>query len=162
MSNTVIVKGNEGKVIDPLPGEEVVLKLTAENTDSTMDFWIVTNEYMSGPPLHIHPNAAELFYILEGSLRMMVNDEMMDANAGDLVYIPKGVPHTFVNLSQETAKAINIFCPSGLAPFLEEVADQIAAAGSPENVDINGIAGRHDLQLIGPPMAVMLAQQEQA
>ena len=158
MSKATIVKANEGKILDPLPGEEVVLKLTGENTENTFDFWIVTNSHMSGPPLHIHPNAAELFYMLEGTLQMQAGDETFEATAGDTVYIPAGVPHTFANLQETPAKAINLFCPSGLANFLEEVATEIAAAASPQDVNMPEIAGRHDLQLIGPPLAATMAR----
>ncbi len=158
MTKASIIRAAEGKVINPLPGEQVQFKLDKHNTNGVMDFWIVTSGYKSGPPLHIHPNADELFYILEGTLLMKNGDELTEVTAGDIVYIPKGVPHTFANMSEEPARFINVFSPCGLADFLEEVAD--TAAASPETLDVNAIAGRHDLQLIGPPLAVMLENSE--
>ena len=154
MNKASIIRSTEGRVISPLPGEQVQFKLDKHNTNGVMDFWIVTNGPKSGPPLHIHPNADELFYILEGSLLMKNGDDLTEVRAGDLVYIPKGVPHTFANMTDRPARSINVFCPSGLADFLQEVADGFAA--TPESVDVQEIAGRHDLEIIGPPLAVML------
>jgi quercetin 2,3-dioxygenase len=152
MSEAVIVRANEGKIIDPMPGETAVFKLTEDNSSGVLDFLIVTNGPKSGPPLHIHTHADELFYILEGSLMMKCGEELTQVSSGDLVYIPKGLPHTFANMSGESAKAITIFCPSGIAQFLEEVSTHAA----PNNEVLGEIAGRHDLQIVGPPLAAMM------
>ena len=159
MKNASVIRSGEGKMINPLPGEQVLLKLDKSNTNNVMDFWIATSGYKSGPPLHIHPNADELFYILEGSLLMQHGEELIEAFPGDLVYIPRGVPHTFANMSEQPARFINVFCPSGLSDFLLEVADGMAT--QPEKTNVQEIAVQHDLQLIGPPLAVMLEKKGQ-
>ena len=150
MTSAHIIRADEGRVIDPLPGEAVQLKLDKTHTGGALDLWVVTNDPQSGPPLHIHPHADELFYILEGTLTMQQGEEVSEVSAGDVVYIPKGVPHTFANLSDKPARSINVFCPSGLADFLVEVSD--TAATDPSNLNMKEIAARHDLQLIGPPL----------
>jgi len=156
MLEAAIVRANEGKVLDTLPGETAVFKLTGDNSSGVLDFLIVTNGPKSGPPLHIHTHANELFYILEGSLMMKCGEELTQVSTGDLVYIPKGLPHTFTNISDEPAKAINVFCPSGIAQFLEEVSTHVA----PTNELLGEIANRHDLQIVGPPLAAMMGQND--
>jgi quercetin dioxygenase-like cupin family protein len=47
------------------------------------------------PPLHVHENEDELFYVLEGVFRFRVGDEEVILSAGDSLLAPKGVPHTF-------------------------------------------------------------------
>ncbi|WP_246041302.1 cupin domain-containing protein [Peteryoungia ipomoeae] len=50
-----------------------------------------------GPALHVHPYD-ETFIVIEGRARFYVGDQVIDAEAGDVVFGPKGVPHRFENL----------------------------------------------------------------
>jgi quercetin dioxygenase-like cupin family protein len=51
-----------------------------------------------GPPLHTH-DFDETFYVLDGELTLQLEDELTTARRGDLVFAPRGVPHTLANLS---------------------------------------------------------------
>jgi quercetin dioxygenase-like cupin family protein len=44
-------------------------------------------------PLHMHPNCEELLYVLEGEADHKLGDEMFHIKAGDVIRIPRGVPH---------------------------------------------------------------------
>ena len=50
----------------------------------------------SGPRTHSHPYA-ELFVLHEGRGQYQVGDETFEAEAGDVVIIPSGLWHSFVN-----------------------------------------------------------------
>jgi quercetin dioxygenase-like cupin family protein len=47
------------------------------------------------PPLHIHRNQDEVFHVLEGNLRLVVNGNELSAAPGQTVITPKGTPHTY-------------------------------------------------------------------
>ena len=47
----------------------------------------------SGPPLHVHHNEDETFYILEGEVTIQVGDERINLVAGDFLFGPREVPH---------------------------------------------------------------------
>lgn len=49
-----------------------------------------------GPALHMHPKGPEIFYILEGDYEFVLDNNFIKAKIGDVVSIPKGVPHRFV------------------------------------------------------------------
>ena len=53
-----------------------------------------------GAPLHRHDDE-ELFVVHAGRGTYTVGDVMVEAVAGDVVLVPSGVPHRFVNLSAE-------------------------------------------------------------
>src|SRR5215203_5846222 len=61
-----------------------------------------------GPPLHVHPSFEEGFYVLEGELTFRMEDETVSGGHGTIVFAPRGVPHTFANLSGRRARAL--FC----------------------------------------------------
>lgn len=60
-----------------------------------------------GPPLHVHPYD-EIFVIQEGRARFFVGDQVIDAEAGDTVLGPKGVPHRFVNLGPGRLQTLDL------------------------------------------------------
>lgn len=71
------------------------------------------------PPAHLHRNEQETFYILNGEIRYYIGEKTFIAKEGDVVSIPKDVPHLF-KLVTETAKAILLITPSGLETFFKE------------------------------------------
>jgi len=56
-----------------------------------------TDEPGLGPKLHVHPYD-EVFVVQEGRARFFVGDDVIDAEAGEVVLGPAGLPHKFVNL----------------------------------------------------------------
>lgn len=65
------------------------------------------------PPAHTHLREDESYYILEGSMRFWVGDDVFDAKAGDFIHLPKGVPHKF-ELQSDCVKELMWITPSGL------------------------------------------------
>ena len=60
----------------------------------------------AGPPPHIHSREDEAIYVLEGELEVQLGDEVRTASRGDLVWLPKGVPHRFTNVSGKPTRMI--------------------------------------------------------
>lgn len=56
----------------------------------------------SGPPRliaprHLHRHDDEAWYVLEGTLRVEVGQQEVEAQAGSAVFVPRGTPHTYWN-----------------------------------------------------------------
>jgi mannose-6-phosphate isomerase-like protein (cupin superfamily) len=49
----------------------------------------------SAPPLHVHDDLDDTWYILDGQMVVRCGDETLLVGAGDWVSMPRGVPHTF-------------------------------------------------------------------
>lgn len=60
-----------------------------------------------GPKLHVHPYD-EVFVIQQGRARFFVGDLVIDAEAGETVLGPAGLPHKFVNLGPGRLQTIDI------------------------------------------------------
>jgi mannose-6-phosphate isomerase-like protein (cupin superfamily) len=63
------------------------------------------------PPKHLHPNANEIQYILEGKGTIWLGDKEVQVKPGDLVIIPHGTPHGGTKPDGRTIKAIAIKTP---------------------------------------------------
>lgn len=102
-----------------------------------------------GPPLHRHRDAAEAFYVLEGEYLMFVEDDRHHCPPGSFVYVPRGLPHTFQVVSDQPGKKLNLFSPTAMVGFFEELAAaEAAGTATPELLD--RIAGHHEMEVLGP------------
>lgn len=76
-----------------------------------------------GPPVHQHDAGVDSFYVIEGELRMTVEDDVVPAPAGTLASVPRGVRHTFAHPGG-TGRFLNVHAPdNGFADFLRSIAD---------------------------------------
>lgn len=57
-------------------------------------------------PVHIHPTQDEFILVQEGQLELKLDGEWHTAKAGDLVRMPKGIPHGYFNKSDKPARAL--------------------------------------------------------
>jgi quercetin dioxygenase-like cupin family protein len=74
-----------------------------------------------GPPLHAHSHESESFYLIEGKLAITIGDQVVQAQTGDFVHIPRGVLHTYANEGTSAVKMIAIFAPAGMEGWFQEV-----------------------------------------
>jgi mannose-6-phosphate isomerase-like protein (cupin superfamily) len=65
----------------------------------------------AGAPPHHHSRGAELFYVLDGSLQMLLGDEVTVFTKGDLVVVPPGVHHAFAPAPDASADVLIVFAP---------------------------------------------------
>jgi hypothetical protein len=78
---------------------------------------------------------------------------------GDLVSAPRGVPHTFTNVTQETAHVINIMTSGGLDRCLTDFS--VLYAQPPDASRFEQAAKQHGIEVVGPPLAATLGLAEQ-
>jgi mannose-6-phosphate isomerase-like protein (cupin superfamily) len=65
----------------------------------------------AGAPPHHHTRGAELFYVLDGSLQMLLGDGVTVFGKGDLVVVPPGVHHAFAPAAGASADVLIVFAP---------------------------------------------------
>ncbi|MGI5339610.1 cupin domain-containing protein [Streptomyces sp. CA-181903] len=69
-----------------------------------------------GAPAHFHTRAAEMFFVVDGSLRVLVDQEIKVLNSGDFLLVPPNMPHAFAAAPGRTADVLFAFTP-GMARF---------------------------------------------
>lgn len=90
--------------------------------DTNGDFCVLhcNGKKDGGPPLHVHELEDETFYILEGEITFFVGDKKILAKAGDYIFAPRRIPHTFKVRSDETKFIVSAY-PSGFDRFVKEL-----------------------------------------
>ena len=64
-------------------------------------------------PPHIHPDQDEYLYILEGRFDFLRNGVEAFGEPGDLIKLPRGIPHGIFNKSDQTIKTLFWVTPTG-------------------------------------------------
>lgn len=84
-------------------------------------------------PPHIHRDADELFYLLEGRLIVQVGLDEVEAGPGDMVLVPRGVSHGHLNEGDARVRWLTLFAPGGVEGYFRERAHAgVRARGLPE------------------------------
>lgn len=149
MSVPFTVRPGEGRLLDLGTFEAVVL---AEGADTDEEFSLLRTQQEPpgfGPPLHLHRDAAEAFYVLEGTYQMFFEDRQELCPPGTFVYVPRALPHTFQVVSDVPGRKLNLFAPAAMVGFFEELsAAEADGTATPELLD--RIAERHAMEVLGP------------
>jgi quercetin dioxygenase-like cupin family protein len=108
------------------------------------------------PPLHVHADEDEGFYVLEGELSLWVGDaEPVVLAPGEFALAPRGVPHTYRVTGDATA--VVLVTANGFAAFLRAAGVPAARRelpvldGPPDAGRLARIAADHGITLLGPP-----------
>jgi quercetin dioxygenase-like cupin family protein len=72
-----------------------------------ISFFLVIGEPGRGPRLHKH-DYDEVVYVIEGRSMWTVGGQERDATAGDVLVVPAGVPHKFVDTGDGPLRRIDI------------------------------------------------------
>src|SRR5690349_20660213 len=121
MSDAFIVQPGEGQRLDLGNFEAVVLATAAQTSGEFTLLQIQREPPDFGPPLHLHRDAAEAFYVLEGEYLMHIEDRQQLCPPGTFVYVPRDTPHTFKVVSAVPGKQLNLISPAAMVGFFEEL-----------------------------------------
>ncbi|MGV9881831.1 cupin domain-containing protein [Streptomyces sp. NPDC003006] len=64
-----------------------------------------------GAPAHFHTKASELFFVIGGSLQVLVDDEVKVLEQGDFLLVPPHTPHAFAAAPGSEADVLFVFTP---------------------------------------------------
>ena len=73
-------------------------------------------------PLHVHANEDEMFYVLEGEHIVQCGEDEFRLGPGDLVFLPRGVPHAQRRVVPGEGRFLVLASPLGLEGFFRELA----------------------------------------
>src|SRR5262245_35078628 len=101
---------------------------------SISEWWL--EPYTRGPGPHQHEED-DVFYVIEGSLSLLVGGNWVDAPKGSLVIAPGGTPHDFENRTSERAGALNVSVPGDFEPHMEGIAEWFRARSAADSRTAN-------------------------
>lgn len=130
-------------------------KLLAEETDGALFLLEDTMVRDKMTPLHLHPEAHELTYVIDGEIELEADGVRQRVRTGGVSFVPKGVPHAFIVVSDE-ARLIAIQTPGAVGqPFYRGASDP-ATDDNVDAVDLARLQGSaadnpRGITILGPP-----------
>jgi quercetin dioxygenase-like cupin family protein len=151
------------RVLGPGDGDTVLLgsidaRFMISGEDSGGGFALV--EHPMPPralaaPLHRHGREDEYSFVLEGRVGAQLGEQVVRAEAGDLIFKPRNQWHTFWNDAEEPARILELISPAGFERYFREIA-QLPADASP--AERAAVAARYALD-VDPRSIVRLVQE---
>ena len=77
----------------------------------------------------------------------LLGDDVVYAEAGDLVHKPRNQWHTFWNAGDEPCRILEIIAPGGFEKFFEELVDADIAGGPPDPEWLAALCARYGIEL---------------
>jgi uncharacterized RmlC-like cupin family protein len=74
-------------------------------------------------PLHFHTREDEYNFVLEGRMGALLGDDEVFAEAGTLVFMPRGQWHTFWNAGDQPLRVLLLISPGGLEELFRKLGE---------------------------------------
>ena len=71
-------------------------------------------------PVHVHDRDDEIFFVLDGELRVFVGEEQHAAGPGTVAVLPRRLRRAYV-VTSATARFLTLHTPAGFEQFAAEV-----------------------------------------
>ncbi len=146
-SEAYVLAPGEGRSID-LGAFSITVKANSDETNGVFSLLEAEEPPGFGPPLHIHHDAAEAFYVLQGEYVMFLDDREVACPAGSFIFIPAGMRHGF-RVGAQPSRKLNFYFPAAMIGYFDDLGDAIRHAEVEESL-LADIASRHSMEVVGP------------
>jgi quercetin dioxygenase-like cupin family protein len=107
-------------------------------------------------PVHLHHDADETLYVIDGEVSVFLGDVRIEAGAGAFVFVPRGAVHTWLVRSEQAAMLLTL-APAGLESWFAEVGipavpgELMARQMDVDPEEMNRSAEAYGVEFLGPP-----------
>ncbi len=147
MERGFVLRPGEGRSID-LGGFQMSLKASEEDTAGAFSLLEADEPPNFGPPMHIHHNCAEAFYVVAGEYVIFIEEQEFRCPAGSFVYIPSKTRHGF-RVGTEPSRKLNVYVPGAMVDYFDKLSRAIAEGNATPSV-LDRIATENGMEVVGP------------
>jgi quercetin dioxygenase-like cupin family protein len=136
----------------PALGLELAVRLPPEASGQALTVIETSNAPGFGSPLHRHVET-EVFRVLEGRYLFEVSGRRFEAGAGELVSVPGGDAHAFINITDKPARQLVMMLPGMDAQRFFLALGEILERGHPDLDTLNAFGKPWAVEFLGPPLS---------
>jgi quercetin dioxygenase-like cupin family protein len=129
----------------------VTIKVAGADNGGALAMFVEEVPAKTGVPMHVHRGATETLFVLRGRFKISISGKVGELSEGDGAFLPADVPHAYTNIGNERGQLLFTIYPSGLDGFFEEIS-RSGLDPATQLPDINHIAAKYQLEIVGPPL----------
>jgi mannose-6-phosphate isomerase-like protein (cupin superfamily) len=149
MANVANVSDNRpdssdaGRWYEGTRGERIAVRISSLETDGAYAVLESLAEPGCATPMHLHRNEEEHFVIVAGNYRIAIGEKIFEVSAGASITLPRGVPHSWRNISSELGRHVVILTPGGFERCVQTIRNS-----PPEKLE--EVAASYGCCIVGP------------
>ena len=143
----IVLRPGEGRVID-LGNFVMSMKASGDETSGAFSLLEAAEPADFGPPMHIHHDCAEAFFVLDGEYRIFVEADEFACPAGSFIYIPSGLRHGF-RVGPLPSRKLNLYAPAAMVGYFDALSAAITS-GHADAGRLEEIARANRMEVVGP------------
>jgi quercetin dioxygenase-like cupin family protein len=132
------------------PSRTFSIKLRCAETGGSIMMFESTAAPGAKSTLHLHRDSDETACILSGELTCKIGDAFSVSGPGDVIFMPRGVPHAWKSTGAETARVVFLYTPAKAGGLIEEQQRTGRKFASMNERELAEILERHGWELLGP------------
>lgn len=136
-AKAVVVRAGESRYHQPTPFMGVSpndLKLSTKDTAGKLSAFDYMGFQKAGPMLHAHQEQDEVFFVLDGVFIFQLGDEKQLLRTGDLIFLPRTIPHTWVQMTDK-GQMFYFLQPAGKMEEFFLKLTELAGKGTPADYE---------------------------
>lgn len=138
----------------------VKVKVSGETNSDGISVLEHHARYGDSPPLHIHQREDEVFIILNGEFRFVIETREHLIKEGETILAPKGIPHTYRVESSGGGKWLTITTRGDFENFVKAFSRPAEKNDLPElkelsdefKQQLSSLSAKYYLEIVGPPL----------
>jgi mannose-6-phosphate isomerase-like protein (cupin superfamily) len=148
---SVLVKAGDDRDSKPFKFLEATfqVKVSGKDNEGRCVVFDTIRPTKVGPPLHLHVDCDEWFFVREGEFKFRAGDETIDLKTGDSLLVPRNMPHAFVKTSEGVAGLIVMHQPAGTMEEYFRTASQFVDQSFEGR---QKFAEQHGMRFVGPAL----------
>lgn len=127
------------------------LKISSKDTNGQLSVFEYTGMGKVGPMLHMHLHQDEIFMVTDGEYRFVVGEATHVLGAGETIFLPRGVAHTWIQLTDK-GRMIYFLQPAGKMEEFFTLMNSLKERPTPAQLD--KIHAAHGMKVMGPPLTL--------
>lgn len=130
------------------PGSIFYHRAKSAETNGVFSVIELVTEPGKGVSPHVHQHEDELVYILEGELEVMLGDQKMNASAGIMALLPRGIPHGFTNVGSRPSRVLDVILPGAFDNYFVEIAALYRSGEQPTEKENDALSAKYSIKYL--------------
>lgn len=147
-AQAVVVPPAGGQVIEAM-GERIRILLDRDATGGTVGLYHMTVPPQAGPPPHWHEHEDEWFIPLSGAAEFRLDGAWVPVANFSVVYLPRGVAHTFRNAGDDDLELLVHVAPAGFEGFFAAAAPFFNQLAGPDFAGVGAVSESFGVHYVG-------------